>query len=332
MTLLRQNEKVVLLIYVILAIIMLCTSLYLATSIQNKNKTLLSNKINVIHTGGDIEEDFKEKSSKNSDKIGQFDINTYNPPISSSTIVPNDWNNIATDILNSYNKYDGFVIVCGKDTMTYTASALAFMLENLNKPVLLTDKQLTEALMLISQTKIGEVMILSQGNLLRGCRSVLKSAEHFDSPNYPPLNNKNALKNGNEPVNIKYVNPKINIILVKVFPGMDSKYLASLTTNNEIHGIVFEVYSSGNIPLDKGVLGVINAIAKKGIVMVAVLQCDHIFKKDIDIRLLEAGVLSGGDMTASAAFAKLHFLLGNVKEKKLIGKLIEQSFRGEMSV
>ena len=332
MTLLKQNEKLVLLIYVVLAIIMLCSSLYFATSIQQRNKTLLTNRIHVIHTSGDIEEDFQEKYNKNSDKIGYFDVDSYNPTINSSTIVPNDWNNIANDILTSYDKYDGFIIVTGKDTMTYTASALAFMLENLNKPVILTDKQLLEALILLSQTKIGEVMILSQGKLLRGCRSILKSTEYFDSPNFPPLNNKNALTVGKEPMNVKYVNPKINVILVKVFPGMDSKYLSSLATNNEIHGIVFEIYSSGNIPTDKNILSIINTLAKKGVVMIAVLQCNSIDKKDIDVRLLEAGVLSGGDMTTSAAFAKLHFLLGNVKEKKLIGKLIEQSFRGEMTI
>lgn len=324
MTLLRQNEKVILVIYVTLAIIMLGVSLYLSTSIQNQNKTLLSHKIYVIHCGGDIEDNFKENYYNNRDKIGLFDTNSYDPPISSSSILPSDWNNIATDIFNSYDNYDGFVIVCDKDTMTYIASALAFMLENLNKPVILTDKQLTNALIAISRTKINEVMILEQGKLLRGCRTILNASEQFESPQYPFLNDNNSLSPENKPMEVKYINPNINVILVKVFPGMDSKYLANLNTNNNIHGIVFEIYSSGNIPLDKDVLGVINTLAKKGIIMLA-------DKKDIDIKLLEAGILSCGDMTPSAAFAKLHFLLANVEDKKLIAKLLEKSFRGEMS-
>ena len=323
MTLLRQNEKVVLLIYVTLSIIMLGISLYLSTSVQNNNKTLLSNKIYVIHSGGDIEENFKEKHYNNRDKIGHFDINTYQPLINSSTISPSDWNYIANDIFDHYDNYDGFVIVCDKDTMTYTASALAFMLENLNKPIILTVNQLLETLILISQTKIKEVMILEQGKLLRGCRTILNSKEQFESPKYPFLNLNNSLTPENKPMNVKHMNPNINVLLIKVFPGMDSKYLLSLNTNN-IHGIVFEIYSSGNIPLDKDILNVINTFAKKGIVMLA-------DKKDIDIKLLEAGILSGGDMTPPAALAKLHFLLANVEDKKLISRLLEQSFRGEIT-
>lgn len=330
MTLLRQNEKLILLIYVILTLIMLCVSLYLATSIQNTTKTLISNKIHVIHCGGVIEEDFKEKYAKNEDKIAQFDINTYNPLISSSTIVPSDWNNIATDILNYYDNYDGFIIICETDILTYTASALAFMLENLNKPVLLTDSHLTDAMILISQTKIPEVMILSQDKLLRGCRTILNSKKQFESPNYPSLNIKNALIPENKVIGIKYINPNINIILIKVFPGMNSKYLSALTTNNKIHGIVFEIYSSGNVPIDNNILDVINALYKKGIIMIAVLQ-SNTNQQNIDIQLLQAGVISGGNMTSEAAFTKLHFLLGNVEDTKIIGKLIEQPLRGEMS-
>lgn len=329
---LTSNEKVTLVLLIMGALIMLTISIFLGINNTSPEQNLLNNKIRVIHTGGEIEPDFKEKYIKNSDKMGKYDVQVYNPLLNSSNIAPENWNVIAKDIGKAYSKYDAFVVVCGKDTLPYTASALSFMLENLGKPVILTDRKLSSALMLASTTRIPEVMVASQGKLLRGCRVVQKSTEKFSSPNYPELKPYNALKAPNKPTQIKFVSPKIKVIVVKVFPGIDDKYLMNLLNNIEVHAIVFEIYGEGHAPTNGKFLSAISELAKKGIVMVAVSQCDEISKPDVDMRLLKAGVLSGYDMTTPAAYAKLCFLLGNVEEKQLIGQLMEKTFRGEMSV
>jgi L-asparaginase len=324
---LTQREKSSLVFLISGALIATVLTIYLGLNIQQMNEKILSNKIHVIHTGGEIEEHFIKKYEHN---IGKYSINSYKPLMNSSNIVPKDWNIIAEDIGRKYNNYDAFVIVCGRDTLVYTASALAFMMENLTKPIILTDGDVDSAVRLSSKTKIPEVMISSGGKLLRACRTVHKSSHLFTSPNYSPLEDWNCLKSPTEPPRIKFINPKINIIVVKIFPGMTAKYFLNLINAN-VQGIVLEMYCLGNAPTSKKFLESISILAEKGVVIVAVSQCDEISEYDVDIRLLEAGVLSGYDMTTPAAYAKLSFLLSNVENKKLIGQLMEKSFRGEMT-
>lgn len=327
MQFLTQREKSSLVFLIAGAMIATVITIYLGVNIQRMNEDILSNKIHVIHTGGEIEENFRKKYEHN---MGKYNINSYKPLMNSSEIVPKDWNIIAEDIGRKYNNYDAFVIVCGQDTLVYTASALAFIMENLTKPIILTDRDVDSAVRLSSKTKIPEVMIASGGKLLRGCRTVHKSSELFTSPNYPPLEVRNCLQCPREPPQIKFINPKINIIVVKIFPGMTAKYFINLINEN-VQGIVLEMYCLGNAPTSEKFLDAISILAKKGVVIVAVSQCDEISEYDVDIRLLEAGVLSGYDMTTPAAYAKLSFLLSNVENKKLIGQLMEKSFRGEMT-
>uniref|UniRef100_A0A6C0H2Z0 Asparaginase n=1 Tax=viral metagenome TaxID=1070528 RepID=A0A6C0H2Z0_9ZZZZ len=322
MKFLTQEEKQILVFLTTAAIASTVVSIYFGVNIQQENEEVSSKKIHIIHTGGDIDGNFKEN----------YDIQTYKPLIKSADISPKDWNIIANDVGGKYNYYDAFVIICGKDTLVYTASALSFMLENLSKPVVLTDGDVTSALKLASKTKIPEVMIVSQGKLLRGCRSVHKSTDFFSSPNYPFLDNNNSLPIPTENMGIKFVNPKINIVVVKVFPGMTESPLINLIENDIADGVVLEMYGNGKAPTSKNFIDSINRLTKKGVIIVAVSQCDELVKLDVDIRLLEAGVLSGNDMTTPAAYAKLYFLLSNVEDKTLVRQLIEKTFRGEMSV
>jgi L-asparaginase len=332
MRFLTQEEKVILILLITGSLIMLVVSVYMGVNTQRKNEDILSNKIHVVHTGGEIEHDFKENYEKHKSKMGQYDIHTYQPLINSSNIMPKDWNVIAEDIGAAYNNYDAFVIVCGKDTLAYTASALSFMTENLNKPIVLTDGELASALALASTTTIPEVMVASRGKLLRGCRTVHNATEYFSSPNHPPLEPYNSLQPPQENMRLKFISPDVKVVVIKIFPGMDEKYLLSILNDTGVHGVVFETYGVGHCPTTEKFLNTIKRLAKRGVVMVAVSQCDKISKPDIDVRLLEAGVLSGYDMTSVAAYAKLCFLLGNVEDKKMIGQLMEQSFRGEMTI
>ena len=138
----------------------------------------------------------------------------------------------------------------------------------------------------------------------------------------------NSLQEPQEAIQIKLLDPNIKIGLVKIFPDINENSLENL---DNFDGIVFEIYCSGNIPKSLKFLDTIKELAEKGIVMVEVSQCDTVNNFDVDIHLLENGMLSGYDMTSSAAYAKLLFLLSNVKNKKIIGQLVEKSLRGEIT-
>ena len=211
-----------------------------------------------------------------------------------------------------------------KNNLVYTASVLSFIVENLTKPVVLTSDQLIDTLKLVSHTKIPEVMINSNGKLLRGCRTMLTAGMDLSSPNYPELNESNALTLPTEKIKIQPLDPSIMVSIVRLFPGMDPKYLDSLTN---APGIILETAGMEQTLTNPSFLKSINELAKKGVVIILVSENNS----PMDLRLIEAGALSGMDMTTPAAYAKLLFLLGNVKEKKFIGQLVEQSFRGELT-
>ena len=335
MKFMNRKEKVVLVIMVTLALLSITISVYLALTQTCTNiKTCLNKKLYVINTGTEVHENFKAKYNGLKNKIGNFDVVAYNPPLKSGNLTGEDWNKITKDLTNMYDKYDAFVLLASHDTIPYTASALSFMMENLGKPIVIADRNLVDALVLASQTRLPEVMIASKGRLLRGCRTVANSDKDFWSPNYPDLDKKTALNYPKETFQPKLVNPKNKIAVVKVYPGMDATDLAPYMNMKGLHGIVLELFGNGSGPTSTQFLKVIHDLAKKGVVIVAVSQYDRIGDGtyETDIRLLEAGVLSGYDMTTPAAYAKLAFLLGNVEEKKLLGQLMDISFRGEMSL
>jgi len=333
MKFLDHKEKIVLVIMVTLTLLSVAISVYLALNQTCTNiRSCNNDRVGVVNTGVDIDKNFKEKYEGLKNKIGDYEIVTYNPPMKSGTLTTRDWNQLAQDISKMYNKYDAFVLLASHDTIPYTASALAFMLENLGKPIVFSDGDLAEALVLASQTTIPEVMVSSGQHLLRGCRTVANSTKGFWSPNYPPLNDATGLTVPKEPFQPKMLNPKGKISIVKVYPGMDAADIAPLLAQKDLQGVILELWGGGGGPTSPEFLKVISALAKKGVVIVAVSQYDQIAEGyETDMRLLEAGALSGNDMTTPSAYAKLAFLLGNVPEKKLLGQLMEINFRGEMS-
>lgn len=328
MKFLSQKEKQALVFLTTAALASIVVSIYLGLNTHQKNENVDSKKIYIIHISGNIEKNFKENSNT---KNAKYDINSYQPQMNSSDIFPNDWNVIVKDIFQNYNNYCAFVIVCGSDTMAYTASALSFMLENLSKPVILTDRNVKSAVKLALKTKIPEVMIEVEGKLLRGCRTIHKSLEYFTSPSYPYLKEHNCLEHPRENFQIKFVDPNINILVVKVFPGISDISL-NFSNDDMVSGIVLEIYESGNVPNYKNFINAIKKLIKKGVVIVAVSQCEEVLQFELSKNLLEAGVISGNDMTTPAAYAKLYFLLSNVKNTNLIYQLMEKIFRGEMTV
>ena len=228
---------------------------------------------------------------------------SFSNPIDSSNMKPSNWIEIGTIIEDNYKNYDGFVILHGSDTMSYTASALSFMLENLSKPVIFTGSQLpigdlrTDAkenlitsiqiasLVENNQPVVQEVGLYFEYKLYRANRTTKINAEHFeafDSPNYPPLIisgvnlsiNYQSLLTAKK--NKKLVVHKIfepNILLVKLFPGINKETINHLFSTPNLKGMIFETYGSGNITNEKWFLKALKIIIDKKIPVVNVTQC-----------------------------------------------------------
>ena len=278
-------------------------------------------------------------------KLGyHLDSITFNPPIDSSNMTPAIWIQLAKTVKKNDSQYDGFVILHGTDTMAYTASALSFMLENLDKPVIMTGSQLPIGVLrtdgkenLITAIQIAaakedgkaivpEVCIYFSSQLFRGNRTTKQDSQQFSafiSHHYPPL----AVAG----VDIRYNYDKINypksrgllkintslddnVIVLRIFPGLNRHYFESVLNLPRIKGIVLESYGSGNMPTFPWFLNSIRNTAKSGTILMNVSQCPggkvQMGFYETSIELIDAGVLSGQEITVEAAITKLMFLLG----------------------
>ncbi|MDD2386658.1 MAG: asparaginase [Bacteroidales bacterium] len=267
-------------------------------------------------------------------------------------------------IADNYDKFDGFVILHGSDTMAYTASALSFLLENLSKPVILTGSQLPIGLLrtdgreniiasieLACMQKNGkpliqEVCIYFEDNLYRGNRTNKYSAENFDafiSPNYPLLASvgteikifeENFLKNNSDSL-ISHKKLCNEVAIIKLFPGIQVKTIKAITEIPDLKGIIIETYGSGNAPTDNKIINCFADTIAKGIIILNITQCTvgkvQQGKYETSTKLRDIGIVSGGDMTTEAALAKLMFLLAKDYSLKERTQLLSISIRGEMS-
>lgn len=323
-------------------------------------------------------EEFRRRTSSLSERLADGSLNPryigFNvdgctlTPVDSCNIGPEYWVEIAQVIYESYDRYDGFVVLHGTDTMVYTASALSFMLEGLGKPVVLTGAQLSHlanvrndalqnlltALFIASPASAGlpcvpEVSIYFHEVLLRGNRSrkvTSSGLAAFASPDYPPLAragesivvDRRAVRTpGTAGLRLRSrLDP--NVISVIFFPGIqESSILETLLQVPRLRGVVLMAYGTGTVPDDERVLGPIAAAVKRGVVAVAVTQCTggrvELGRYEASARLLEAGVLSGHDMTPEAALVKLMVLLGDESLSPAdVRRLVGEDMAGELSV
>lgn len=296
-----------------------------------------------------------------------FTIDSYTLPeiIDSSDLQPRLWKDLCEIILKNYDNYRGFVILHGTDTMAYSASALSFMLNNLTKPVVFTGSQLPIGKIrtdgkenLIAAIEIAaaydhekaivpEVSILFGAKLFRGNRTTKINAESFDafqSFNYPPL--------ASIGIHIHYdysaidytprVNPAeafcdvdTNIAVLKIFPGMRPEVIDAVTAIPGLKGIILETYGSGNAPTNKVFLNKVKEALAKGIYIYNVTQCQggsvEMGKYETSRELLNAGVISGHDITTEAAVCKMMFVLGRYKDPNEIKKYLNNALKGEIS-
>lgn len=299
-------------------------------------------------------------------KLG-FDIEsvTFNPPIDSANMTPAIWTELAKTIKENYSKFDGFVILHGTDTMAYTASALSYMLENLDKPVIMTGSQLPIGILrtdgkenIITAIQIAaakrhgkaivpEVCIYFSSHLFRGNRTTKEDSQQFSaftSHHYPKLAVAGVdIKYNYEKINypgskgILSINTSIddNVLILKIFPGINRRYFESILALPGLKGIILESYGSGNMPTYPWIFEAIReATLSGGIVFMNVSQCPGGQVKmgyyETSRELLEAGVVSGKDITIEAAVTKMMFLLGQQLSVSEVKAYLAQNLSGEI--
>lgn len=301
-------------------------------------------------------------------ELKRFDIQlhtvSFRHPIDSSDMRPRIWVELARIIEKNYSHYDGFVILHGSDTMSYTASALSFMLENLDKPVILTGSQLPINILrtdgkenLVTAIEIAaakqkgkpvirEVCIYFEYKLYRGNRTHKYNAEQFNafqSPNFPELAeagvhlkfNRNAAP---PPIGKKLkVHTKLdnNISILKIFPGIHKNAVNAILRTKGLKALIIETFGAGNANTEKWFLDALQQAIRKGTVIYNVTQCNagavEQGKYQTSAGLARMGVVGGSDITLEAAVCKLMFLLGQkLPRKKLPGQL-KRSLRGELT-
>ena len=291
----------------------------------------------------------------------KIDFHSWKKPIDSSNVDLDFWKELASVIEKNYSKHDGFVILHGTDTMAYTASALSFMLENLQKPVILTGSQvplgairndarrniITAMEIASSNVVVPEVAIYFSSQLYRGNRSEKYSSSKFDafhSLNYPALveagvnieYNKEAI--AKRPKGKKFrVHKSLDssVALIKLFPGIPYSMFWQVIKMEGLKAIVLETFGSGNAPTDEIFIGYLKYATDRGIVVVDISQCSggsvELGKYETSAQLKKIGVVSGGDMTTEAALTKLMFLFGQNYPPKKVKQLMEKNLRGELS-
>lgn len=318
-----------------------------------------ASKNGYIPEAGFLAQTLKSLPEFHRSEMPAFTLHEYDKLIDSSDMSPNDWQKIAQDIQQNFEKYDGFIILHGTDTMSYTASALSFMFENLSKPVIVTGSQiplaqlrsdgqenLLNALYIAANYPIAEVSLYFNSRLYRGNRSRKVDAngfDAFDSPNYPAL-----LEAG---INIRLIagklasskQPQLSVThvtaqpvgVITLYPGISPDVIKNVLIQ-PVKALILLSYGVGNAPQSAELTEQFQNAMKNEIIVVNCTQC---FKGKVDMggyatgnALKEAGVLSGCDMTPEAALAKLHYILSQPLSFEESKALITQNLRGELSI
>lgn len=296
----------------------------------------------------------------------RIDSAAFDPLVDSSDVDPASWSKLAHIIYDHYQHYDGFVVLHGTDTMAYSASALSFMLNNLGKAVIFTGSQLPLGVLrsdarenLLTAIEIAaarenghamvpEVCIFFEDTLLRGNRTTKQNADHFNafrSHNYPPLAKagvhiKYAKKfiHYPNPQNTLSLRTRINqqVAVLKIFPGISEKTVRAILDIPGLKAVIIETFGSGNAPRQEWFHKALTEANDKGIILVNKTQCAvgsvEMGRYATSLHLLDAGVLSGLDITTEAIVTKLMYLMGEHSSTEKVKKLLQSNLCGEISL
>ncbi|MCK2148623.1 asparaginase [Marinobacter alexandrii] len=336
----------------------------------------MSRRVLVVYTGGTIgmvssngtyvpAADFGTRLarhlSERTAELPPFDVIELNQLIDSANLTPSNWTTMARVLVDHWDRYDGFVVLHGTDTMSYTAAALSYMLRGCDKPVILTGSQIplersrTDALdnviaslCLASVPGISEVCLYFCGKLLRGTRArKLKTSEldAFDSPNAPALGHVGIdlelrhdllLPPSRPDFQVPTFNPR-SVVALALFPGMPAALLESALALPELKGLIIHTYGAGNAPDgDPALIGALAQGIRRGIAVLNVSQCQHglVAQKAYasGAALERIGVIPGSDLTPEAAFAKCHFLLATGHSGKSLSEALPHPLSGDCTV
>ncbi|MBR5849708.1 MAG: type I asparaginase [Alistipes sp.] len=297
-----------------------------------------------------------------------IDVHTLSPVIDSSNVSPENWVTLATLIRDNYTRYDGFVVLHGTDTMSYTASALSFMFENLTKPVVFTGSQIPIGVLrtdgrenLITAIEIAgardaagrplvpEVSLYFQNHLFRANRTTKRSAEAlsaFYSFNFPPLADVGVNISYNQGL-IHHPEPSAEqelrvatelsteVCVIKLFPGISKPILSAILSTPNLKAVILETYGAGNAPTSPWFIELLQEAINRGVIVLNITQCKggcvSMELYETGLRLLQIGVTSGYDMSTEAAVTKLMYLLGKKLPIEETKELLRTSLRGEIT-
>lgn len=316
-------------------------------------------KYGYVPVSGYLQKQLLRMPEFHSQEMPNVTIKEYEPLIDSANMTPIEWQMIAYDIEKNYHQYDGFVILHGTDTMAYTASALSFILENLEKPVIVTGSQiplseirsdgrqnLLNSLLMAAHHPINEVTLFFNYRLYRGNRTTKSHADGFDafsSPNLEPLLEvgvnirylcKEKLEKNQKKLKVYQITPQ-PISIITIYPGISNKVIQNFLLH-PVRALILCTYGIGNAPQNRDFLQELHiACHQKNIIIINLTQCAS---GRVDMNgyatgssLIKVGVISGYDLTIEAALTKLHFLLSQDISKESICLQMQNNLRGELT-